>query len=283
MSSPLRKTLAFSVIFMVIASFHIPVLDKPAAAFNQEALQRAFVTFGIARGLNGVISVVQETEISAQPAGVGVVFSPGQVLDPVNDLIERFSWVMLLSTSSLGVQQLLLQVASSPTLNWAFTFIVALLAIFVLFNRDDTVFSFKRSLVQRLILAIVFLRFVTPVFTVGQHYFFEAFLKPSYEQASLELKATEKELEGNAEVPQDIKDIQQGKSRSLIQRFRSAYADAKKGLGIDGQLTAIKSQVSAIFERIIRLISLFLLETVLMPLLFFWMMSQMWRYLIQTE
>lgn len=283
MSTPLRKTLAFAVIFMVIASFHIPVVDKPAAAFNQEALQRAFVTFGIARGLNGVISVVQETEISAQPAGVGMVFSPGQVLDPVNDLIERFSWVMLLSTSSLGVQQLLLQVASSPTLNWVFTAIVGFLALFVLFSRDDTVFSFKRNVGQRIILGLIFLRFATPVFTVSQHYFFETFLRPSYQEASLELKATEKELEGEADIPAEVKEMQPTKSRTLLQRFRSVYTDAKKGLGIDGQVAAIKKQVTAIFERIIRLISLFMLETVIMPLLFLLMMRQMWTYLVQAE
>ena len=73
--------------------------------------ERAFITFALARTLNGVISAVQGTKLALQPAGVGVTLTPGEVLDPVNDLIERFSWIMMAATLSLGVQQVLLEVA----------------------------------------------------------------------------------------------------------------------------------------------------------------------------
>ena len=45
-------------------------------------------------------------------AGVGVIFTLGQILDPINDLIERFSSVMLVAASSLGLQILLLNITS---------------------------------------------------------------------------------------------------------------------------------------------------------------------------
>ena len=58
--------------------------------------------------INGVISIVQETGVSFQPGGVGITLSPGQLLDPLNDLIEQFSSIMLVVCVSLGMQLILL-------------------------------------------------------------------------------------------------------------------------------------------------------------------------------
>jgi hypothetical protein len=66
--------------------------------------------FAVARTLNGVISAAQGTEVALEPGGVGVVLSVGEILDPINDLIERFSAVMLIAASSLGLQALLLNI-----------------------------------------------------------------------------------------------------------------------------------------------------------------------------
>ena len=53
--------------------------------------------------MNGVISVVQSIELSVSlGAGVGVNF--GEVLDPLNDLIERFSTLVLYGLAGLGLQ-----------------------------------------------------------------------------------------------------------------------------------------------------------------------------------
>lgn len=68
-----------------------PFLDQRAGENYESLFQRALVTFALARTLNGVISAVQGTEVAIQPAGVGVTLTPGQMLDPVNDLVERFS------------------------------------------------------------------------------------------------------------------------------------------------------------------------------------------------
>jgi hypothetical protein len=63
-------------------------------------LKRALVSFATARALNGVISVVQGTEIVAQPLGVGVTLTPGQLLAPINELVKHFSDLMLAASMS---------------------------------------------------------------------------------------------------------------------------------------------------------------------------------------
>ena len=44
--------------------------DRVGEQAVESGLQRALVAFAIARSLNGVISVVQGTEIAVQPAGI---------------------------------------------------------------------------------------------------------------------------------------------------------------------------------------------------------------------
>ena len=94
-NSKSRKWL-FSVLLLLVAVLSVtPFVDQRAAADYEQLFQRAFITFALARTINGVISVVQGTEVALQPAGVGVTLTPGEILDPVNDLVERFSWIMM--------------------------------------------------------------------------------------------------------------------------------------------------------------------------------------------
>lgn len=47
--------------------------------------------------------MAQGTEVAVEPAGVGVIFTPGQILDPVNDLLEQFSNLMLAASVAFGI------------------------------------------------------------------------------------------------------------------------------------------------------------------------------------
>ncbi len=89
-------------------------LDEAASLRTHAALQRALVTFALTRTLNGVISVAQGTELAFEPAGVGVVISAGEILDPLNDLVEQFSWLTLLAATSLGIQIMLGEMFATP-------------------------------------------------------------------------------------------------------------------------------------------------------------------------
>src|SRR5512139_3807710 len=122
-----RQWLVVGLVVTLLAFAYEGTADDYGHHYTQQTLKRALVTFAIARGLNAVISVAQGTEVSIEPAGVGVNFTPGQILDPLNDLIESFSWVMLLAATSLGIQELLLTILSAKTFTWMLI-IVALAA-----------------------------------------------------------------------------------------------------------------------------------------------------------
>ena len=126
-------------------------LDSLATYVNSESIKDGAIIYGLARSINGVISVIQSAEIG------GVIGSvhPGELLDPINDLIERFSSVMAWSLSSLVLQKVLLTIFNSIIFKLIFTGV----CILVLFAR----FIFKtNSNIQKmwsLFLIVASLRF----------------------------------------------------------------------------------------------------------------------------
>jgi len=74
-------------------------LDVKGKELVDKSFTESVVIFGSAKALNAVISLAQGTELDLPFVTVAI----GEVLDPINDLIEQFSFVMLASMVSLGI------------------------------------------------------------------------------------------------------------------------------------------------------------------------------------
>lgn len=91
----------------------LPVTREATQAQLESAGGRALAAFAVARGLNAVISVIQETQVGFS-LGVNITAEPGQALDPLNDLIERFSLVALSAAAVLGALRLATELFAWP-------------------------------------------------------------------------------------------------------------------------------------------------------------------------
>ena len=80
-------------------------LKDLATAIMTRHLKKAIATFAIAKTLNASISFLQGTEIEGSLVFASATFSVGEILDPLNDLVERFSWIMLASAVALGIEK----------------------------------------------------------------------------------------------------------------------------------------------------------------------------------
>jgi len=109
--------LASITILLVLISW-IGILDYLSYAYLAESLQSALSSYGLSRTLNGIISVLQTSTLSIGVASVSV----GELLDPINDIIERFSELLTLSIASLIVQKVLLGIVSSNFFKVLLTF-----------------------------------------------------------------------------------------------------------------------------------------------------------------
>ena len=95
-------------------------IDKQSSGYIENSITETGVIFGTARGIDAVVSVAQGTEIDL-PA---LTIAFGEVLDPVNDLIERFSGLMTLALASVILQKILLGLLASGYANSLFSIIV---------------------------------------------------------------------------------------------------------------------------------------------------------------
>ena len=152
-----RRALVAFTMAAVIACAWLAPLDAPAMRQADAGLKRALVSFATARLLNGVISVAQGTEASVQPFGVGVTFAPGQILDPVNDLVEQFSHLMLAASVAFGVQKALISIGSYWPVSLALS--AAALGWWWLHLRRTSVPYW----LSRLLVILLMLRFAVPV------------------------------------------------------------------------------------------------------------------------
>ncbi len=302
-----RKILQSVLVLVIAAAAISSIVDDTSQRYAEQALKRALTTFAVARALNGVISVAQGTEVAVEPGGVGVILTPGQVLDPVNDLIERFSGVMLIVASSLGLQLVLLKISSW----WGLT---ALLAVFLLGwliftwigKRDDNKYV---NGMLRLSLLLIFLRFAIPLVVIFTNLVFSTFMQSEQEAATAALEGTSIEIaEMNAELAaagyarepsgrgdaaasgeadpaataeagtmagiwSDIEGVGSRIKRST-QEFSGAVAGWFASMNVSERLTQLKTSAANATEHIITLIAIFVLQTIIFPLAFLWLLLE---------
>ena len=209
-----------------------------------------------------------------QPAGVGVVFAPGEILDPINDLVERFSWIMLLASSSLGVQQLLLSMSA-----WHGILIGLVIGGFALiavtwFGNEST--RWARSFLVRFFLLMTILRFMMPVISVANEWVYDAFLESRYSEASQQLKTATDDLDRiNSEVI--VQPVEE--SSGLLDKAKEIYRSAVKQIDLTKRLNEYSQIADKVSENIIWLIAVFLMQTIVFPLLFLWIVYMLIRQL----
>jgi len=252
------------VALLALASWSTP-LDSAAGEQVDSVLTRALVTFATARGINAVISVLQSGQVGAQ-VGVGMSVKPGELLDPVNDLIETFADVMLAVTVALGVHKILLAIGAYWVVPLALSACAALLLIAGLRGGPP------RWLSQAFVL-LVLLRFAVPVATVGSDMLFTRFLEPGYESSQQALDAIEgrsAEVAGQ-QAPDESDD-------SLLAKLRRMYSE---GTGLQERAEAIGEAAGRIAEHTSNLIVVFVLQTIAFPVVLLWLLWQVARRLVE--
>ena len=269
-SPPLPRWQAITatvVIAAVLGVMYAGWVDEIGRRYTETGVKRGLVTYAVARGLNAVISVAQGTEVALQPAGIGVNFTPGQILDPVNDLVERFSWIMLASTTSLGIQRVLLEIAVWPGLTVLITVLATLTVILLWYRR--TAPHRWRAWVWRITAVAMILRFAVPVAAILNEGAYHLFLEQRYESSRQALEASIERIQAVNDKTAQSRPPQP--SGSWVDEAKRWYQSVAAGLDLRARIEEYKRAAADIAEYIIDVIVIFVLQTILFPLLFLWL------------
>jgi len=272
------KKFIFSI-FLIVLVFvsSIDVVDNISTKQLDRAFERSVTVFAIARGLNGLISMVQGTEVYATPAGVGVNFAVGQVLDPLNDMVERFSWVMLMSSVSLGVQEVMLRLGKTDLVQLILA-LSALAIISMLWFRQlwhKTSFN----LIFKGLIIVVFLRFAVPMMVLLNAALFNYALEPKYESAKTALEVTQIESQALVKQVQETK----SKNHSWIESLNVSKQLEEFRLQMKQLWDALHEKFSKAIDYMLSLITIFIIESILFPLLALWGFMRLFREFLNLD
>lgn len=259
-SALLRRGWQSGLLFALLLLAWTQVLDHPAADYLDGALKRTLVTFAVARAVNGSISMLQDADISVSPVGVGVTFSPGELLDPINDLIEQFSSILLLAAISLGAQKVLLGFSAALPVTVALG--LALFGLLVAHWRHRS--ATAQSGWLRIVTLLLLLRFLVPVYALASQGLDRYFLEPRYAEASAALDLGRAAAEDATQVTPE----QTAEPTGITERIKDWVQSAGASLDWRARIETLLGQLGAIGDQIVTLSVVFLVQSVLLPLMF---------------
>lgn len=240
-----RVALAMAVAIMVACSWLHPM----ESAANQQVdagLTRALKSFATARALNAVISVVQGTEF-----GVGVKFAPGQMLRPLNDLVEQFAHLMLVASIAFGIEKILINIGA----HWLISLFLTTAAIswgYFYLRRNSS-----PAWLTRILVVMLMIRFAMPIVIIGSDLIFQQFMADDYISSQGVVEATTSQissLDSTANNPGFWNPV-----NALYTNIKSRFAN-------------LKQAAEQATERIIKVMVIFVLQTLVLPVFMLWVL-----------
>lgn len=256
----LISTLSFIILFLAFSY----TLDIKGKELVDKSFKESVLVFGSAKALNAVISLAQGTEVDLPFLTVAA----GEVLDPINDLIEQFSLVMLASMVSLGIQKIMMNFVTTDSYNMLLIFMIVVVNFWLFFRfRND---EKARTLFLKITVILVFLRFAVPLTGIVNEIAYNSFVKQEYNIKTLN--------ENIVKVKDNVNEVTQNAIKSkedssiinrITEKFDSSYYDVK--------IDEYKKAVDNSSDYIVALIIAFVFQTLLLPLVFLFILYQFVR------
>ncbi len=257
------KALISIFIVLLVALSSTRVLDDYVDDYTTESITNAAITYATARGINALVSLIQSSGVEA---GIGVVsgsITIGELLDPLNDMIERFSTVMTWVLASLAAQKVLLLLASHEL----FLYLVAVLGLstlLLLFYGPPR----AQNLFFRLFLVVVFIRFalgLAVALNSGVDYLFIDQQRQVNDAEIRNFQSNIVNIDADSEFDTDS-----------IRETTIAFWQSLS-------LGELNRRISRGIENFINLVAIYLLKSILFPLGFFYAAIFVIRKLWQIE
>lgn len=243
-------------------------IDRTSETYLNDTLKKALYTYGIARITNGVVSVAQSSTV-----GVGVTVGIGEFLDPINDLIERFSWVMLISAASLGIQKVLMEIGAWMGLRILLS--ISMLLLLAGIWRPRLLGADLVGIGLRVLLVALFVRLLIPVVGLAGSAVDELFLESKYEESIQAAEEINQSVTLEGIVDEQTRLGREEPAAGFFEGLRR-MADTSS---LKERYDALKEKLSTLVPRLVDLIVVFAVQTIVLPLIVLWAMLVLFRNL----
>ena len=270
--------LVIAVALFMLPGLKLPYLDENTDTYFSESMTKAGLAYGVCRVVNASVSVIKESQIQVEPAGLGVSLAAGQVLDPLDDMTERASNILITAIVSLGIQKIAYElcVAFAPPV------IAVAIIIFVgvsLFKGDRV--RRLRVIVLKSIILLAAARFCLPASSVINAYLHENYFSPQITMAKDALAMTSPEVER-------LKDMTMPEADGVVETVKNGFGFvAEKTSDLGAALKSMINNMGSMVSNLIKLsylyVTIFAVQVILLPLGVFWLLARIANVLLGTS
>lgn len=258
-----------SIVLFFSSGVQVPVLDSAADSYFKDSITKAGISYGVCRVINATVSVIQESNVQLEPAGIGLSLAVGQIVDPINDMVERLSNVLVLSITSLGVQELAYEI--SITIVPQILAILLLLLSFLVWFTNPRVLKLQRILMSVLVIASI-ARFCLPISSIANEFIQEQFFEDKIIEANEILTSSTADID-------KLEDVTVPKMDGFLGTIGSSASYIKeKSVDFKDTIQVIMENKGVIVENLLRLtflyLGIFVIQVLVLPLLIFWFLTR---------
>ena len=255
------------VLFFFLTGVKVPNLDDRTDTYFSQAIYKAGLAYATCRVINASVSVIKESSLQLEPAGLGVSLAVGQVLDPIDDMTERLSDVLVTAITALGVQKLTFEIAQAlaPSVFAVLLFGYAVLVWF----ENPRITAFRKGLI-RLLLFIAIARFCLPVSSLVNDFLQENYFAQQIAEANDQLAMSSAELDR-------LKEVSLPEIDGLLGTLENSAAFIKqKTVEFKNVLISTTQNMGLMIENMLKLtflyMGIFIIQVIVLPILSFWLL-----------
>ena len=259
-----------AVLILALALFlfpgiRLPYIDQNTDAYFNSSIIEAGASYAVCRAVNATVSVVKESHVEIEPAGVGVSLAIGQMVDPIYDLTERATDVFVTAIASLTLQR----IAYGICVQLAPGIVASLLVLILVLSWVKYPWAgIVSDMMMKLMIVVLLARFCLPVSSLINGFLHQNFFAPEIKIAKQAISLNSPELEKLAQVSLPQVD-------GVIGTIKNSADFVKTKTGeFTSALASVCRSSKAIAENLVAIISLyvagFIVQVVLLPLLVFW-------------
>jgi len=248
-----------------------PYIDEQADSYFKETGEKTLVTYASVRIINASVSVIKDSDVELNPAGIGASISAGQLLDPLEDMTERLSDLLVLSIASLGVQKLIYEI-SLPI----FSIVLGILLILLIVNLWVENSFLKEKYIKSSLVILFMARLLLPVSAVLNTGIEKIYFNPAHDELQIELEI----ITSGVEFADDRIFNTDGDG-GLLTSMSSTYEEVKE------KALYYFSQLDDIVLYLVKFTTLYLgmlvIQILLIPLSVFWIMKKVYKEIIEPR
>lgn len=247
---------------LLLFSMQFKILQIKDSEYFDDAIEQAAIAYASVRVINAAVSVIQNSQLQVQPAGVGLSLAIGQVLDPLDDMTERASDVLVMSIAALGVQKLVYELGDKVI---TASLILILLVLAVVFSFSSATLAPAKLNLLKIAMILLLLRLLMPAVIWANTLLEQRFFQPRIEQTKQQLSISETE--------QNISfNTQQSKPQSTWKLFQQSTQNVQKqAQAIKKNFEQLTQRASQLVQSLLKLCYLYITQFLIQ--IFFWPLS----------